>query len=373
MNLPQEVAQMHVLVDGTAFENATQRGIQRYFCELLPRLGNSVAIDMMLRGPVLGEVPSCCHPLRVHRPWAQARNPVLRRIGRHLPERGAQRLHNGHQLFHSTFYTAPPVEGLPEVVTVHDMILERFAHLFSNYVDETVALKRRCIEAARVCIAASQATADELVAFYPQVTRRVMVIHHGAEHLTPRVRGPVVEPQNLPPGPYVLFVGERGGYKNFRTLLDAVAGLGWPAGLSLVVVGPRWGEAEVLLLRRLGLADRVIHAGRVLDAQLAGWYRRAAALVVPSLAEGFGFPALEAQSFGTPVLCSRVPIFTEVLGESAEYFDPRLAESIQEAAVRALDPAWHARLSAAGFANLRRFQWSRCAELTLQAYQKALA
>jgi glycosyltransferase involved in cell wall biosynthesis len=365
--------QVHLLVDGMAFENASQRGIQRYFRELLPRLGDSVAIDMLLHSPALGQIPSCCHPLPLYRAWADAHNPLLRRIGRHLPERGAKRLHNGHQLFHSTFFSTPPVEGLREVVTIHDMILERFSHLFSNFVDETVAIKRRAIETARVCIAASRATAAELVAFYPQVAERIVVIYHGADHLEARAREPIVEPPGHPQGPYVLYVGDRGGYKNFRTLLEAAAGSRWPARLTLVVTGPPWSQAELLLLRRLGLGDRLIHAGRASDAQLAGWYRRAAAVVVPALVEGFGFPALEAQGFGTPVLCSNVPIFREVLGDSADYFDPRLEESIQEAAAKALDPAWRARLSAAGSANLRRFTWDRCAQLTLQAYHKALA
>jgi glycosyltransferase involved in cell wall biosynthesis len=355
------------------FENPAQRGIQRYFRELLPRLGGPVTTDILLRGPASGGLPAGCRELRLSRPWSHARNPVLRRLGRRLPERGWKSVCSGHDLFHSSFYSAPPVVGLREVVTVHDMILERFPHLFHNYVDETVALKRRCIEAARVCIAISQATADELAAFYPEAASRVVVIHNGAEHLVSRASEVPATPAGTPSGAYVFFVGDRGGYKNFWTLLEALAGRRWPARLGLVVAGPPWTEAEALLLRRLGVAGRVVHAGRVSDAELAGLYRSAAALIVPALVEGFGFPALEAQSFGTPVLCSLIPVFTEVLGSSAGYFDPRRAESIAEAAAQVFDPAWRAGLSAAGTANLQRFRWSRCAELTLEAYQRALA
>lgn len=364
---------MHLLIDGVAFENADQRGVQRYFRELLPRLGGAVEIDLLLRAPAPGGVPAGCRVLRLERPLVNAASPLLRKIGRRLPRRGWTNLRNGHQVFHSTFYSTPPVEGLREVVTVHDMILERFPHLFGRLVDETVAMKRRAIEAATVCIAISQATADQLAAFYPHVAGRTVVIHHGADHLVARAAGGETRGGGEAGEPYFLFVGERGGYKNFRTLLDAAAGREWPRGPRLVVAGPAFSGAEALLVRRLGLGDRVVHAGVVTDEDLASLYCRAAALIVPSLDEGFGFPVLEAQSFGTPVLCSRIPIFNEVLGDSAEYFDPRLAESIGAAATRVLEPHRRSELSAAGAVNLRRFEWSRCADLTRQAYQKAVA
>lgn len=369
--MKQNEPSMHVLLDGVAFENDQQRGVRRYFHELVPRLGDTVAVDMLLRCPAVGELPSRCRSLRLARPMADAASPLLRKIGRRLPERGWANLRNGHQLFHSTFYGPAPVADLPEVVTVHDMILERYPHLFSHLVDETIAMKKRAIESARVCIAISQATADELAAFYPHVAERTVVIHHGADHLIDRA--PEAAPPEVADKSFILFVGDRGGYKNFRVLLEAAAGRDWPPGLGIVVVGGAFSAAEALLLRAMGLEERVTHAGRVGDAELAGLYRRAAALVVPSLDEGFGFPGLEAQSFGTPVLCSRIRVFEEILGESAEYFDPRLAESIAAAAGKVSDPAWRRRLVEAGMENLRRFTWARCAELTRQAYQKAVA
>ena len=363
---------IRILVDGMAFESP-QWGIQRYFREVLPRLEPAVAIDILLHAPALGELSPSWRPLMLSRPWSHSRHRLLRQIGSRLPERGRGQLRGGYELFQSSYYSTSPVEGLREVITVHDMILERFPHLFHNHVDETVAIKRRCIAAAQVCIAVSQATADELVAFYPDAAPRVVVIHHGADHLASRAADTAAAPPKAPGGPYVLFVGDRGGYKNFRTLLEALAGHGWPGRLRLVVAGSPWSATEVILLRRLGVDGRIVHAGRVSDAELAGLYRGAAAVILPALAEGFGFPALEAQSFGTPVLCSRIPVFTETLGNSAGYFDPRLAESIQEAAAQVFDPAWRARLAAAGQVNLGRFRWSRCAELTLQVYQRAVA
>ena len=161
------------------------------------------------------------------------------------------------------------------------------------------------------------------------------MIHPAAEHL----QGSGAEPKGVETeDPYVLFVGDRLGYKNFATLVAAVAERGWPRQVNLKVVGTEFSEPEHRLLHYHGIEAKVIHAGRVTDAELKQLYQRASAFVFPSLCEGFGFPFLEAQHLGVPVLASDIPVFREIGGDSVTFFNPRDPQAIIGAMVKLLEP-----------------------------------
>jgi glycosyltransferase involved in cell wall biosynthesis len=171
----------------------------------------------------------------------------------------------------------------------------------------------------------------------------------------------------------LLFVGDRSGYKNFRLPLEAMTRRDFPRGMRLAVVGNPFSLPEELLVARLGLQSAVLHHGRVDDTRLRQLYGGAAALVSPSLCEGFGFPLLEAQSLRAPVLCSDIPVYHETGGDSVLYFDPVSPAALAAAAQRVLDPALADDLQQRGTANLARFTWARCAQLTLDAYRDLAA
>lgn len=361
---------MRIYSDGFVFENDRQRGIQRYHRELLSRVGMLDDVQLVLAWPAVATLPDNCSVSVL--PTARGRGPLAGLLARApvvSSEARRARLCAASDLFHSTFYTRPPAEGPVEVVTVHDMIVERFPDLFNPaLVDAAVAEKREAIASAARCIAVSHATAEDLAAIYPEHASKIRVVHHGVDHLAHAHGGE----SRLPDPPFSLYVGDRSGYKNFRCAAEAAACRGWPRSTPLVVVGPPFGDGETLMLRRLGLEERVIHLGRVADADLGSLYRSASVIVVPSLCEGFGFALLEAQALGAPLACSDIPVFRELVGEAAEFFDPRIAESLAGAVRRAVDPARAAQLRAAGAANASRYTWSRCASETREVYAEAL-
>ncbi len=130
-------------------------------------------------------------------------------------------------------------------------------------------------------------------------------------------------------------------------------------------------QFEPELERRAG--ERVRFLGWVDDATLDGLYRAATAFVLPSLAEGFGLPVLEAMLRGTPVACSRTSSLPEVAGDAAEYFDPLDVDEIAATLERLLaDSELRDRLRTAGLARAANFSWETAAVATLASYERAL-
>jgi len=169
----------------------------------------------------------------------------------------------------------------------------------------------------------------------------------------------------LPDGrPYVLYVGTLEPFKNLPTLLAAHAQVFPNAETALVVAGNGPPSDE-----------RVVALGVVEPAVLAGWYRGAALVAVPSLYECFGLPLLEAMASGTPALATRTPSLEEVGGAGCAWIDDPHDVPAWSAALAAItgDAGRRAQLTAAGLARANAFSWDRCAEETLAVLRRTAA
>jgi len=144
--------------------------------------------------------------------------------------------------------------------------------------------------------------------------------------------------------------------------------------LHLVLVGDisSGGHALREKVRAMGLLDAVRFPGFVLPHQIATLYSAAAAYVLPSLFEGFGLPALEAQACDTPLVCSNSSSLPEVAGEGAIYFNPHSVEEMADAIEKVLvDEDLRQDLLAKGRENLKRFSWEKSARETLAVLEEA--
>jgi len=169
---------------------------------------------------------------------------------------------------------------------------------------------------------------------------------------------------------YVLFVGEVEGRKNVATLATALGML--PSRLrsdtALVVAG----RAKHLPGRDAAGEVVVRMEGEVSDARLAALYRGAAALVFPSMYEGFGLPVLEAMAYGTPVIASDAASVPEAGGDAALYFSPADAGALADRLVDVLtDETLAADLRARGLVRAAAMSWDACAESTLKVIEDA--
>ena len=248
---------------------------------------------------------------------------------------------------------ALPLRGIGRsVLTVHDLSFEREPGLMPRK-DRLVfrtTVPRSARKADRV-IAVSTRTKEDLVDLYGIPAEKVTVIPHGVD--------PAFSPGDGDGAGFLLFVGAVQRRKDPRAALEAARDLQLP----LVIVGPEREPALAGELRGLGADLR----GYVDKADLAGLYRDAACLVVPSRYEGFGLPVLEAMASGTPVVAAPDAALVEVAGNAAVYAD---RDDLPGAILHALER--REELRAAGLARAAQFSWAEAARRTVQVYRELL-
>jgi len=163
--------------------------------------------------------------------------------------------------------------------------------------------------------------------------------------------------------------------KGLRYLLEAVASIAKERNIKVTVVGtPRKDKGVEKLVRKLGLDRFVEFTGRIEDKEFAPYYARATLAVVPSLYEGFGFPAGEAMACKTPVVSTTGGALPEVVGDAGVLVPPGDAKALEHAIVSLLDDSGRRqRLGEEGFRRVHEhFTWKRAAERMVAVYREAM-
>lgn len=275
-------------------------------------------------------------------------------------------------IVHETYFTArsPAPRGVPTVVTVYDMINEKFSAEFSKH-ERNSTLKRMATQRAAHVICISESTRKDLLEAFDLPENKVSVVYLGVDILSPAIP----KNGNTKNKPYILYVGHRGGYKNFEGFVRAYASSLWLRNNFNISCfgGSAFSSDEIKFFAALGLANDQISQVNGDDGELARTYKSAALLVYPSLYEGFGIPPLEAMSQGCPVACSNISSIPEVVGDAGEYFDPGDTESMRVAMERVLNSNTRmSELIERGRLRCNQFSWKRCADETLAVYRSLL-
>ena len=283
-------------------------------------------------------------------------------------------------LVHFPHYNLPLLHPVPFVVTVHDLFSFDFPEIHSGPLPRTInrLLLRSAVRHAERIITPSAATAQALTDRFPRAGARVVPIAEAADaRFSPahdRAGESAWQARLGVRPPYVLYLGQWKTYKNLTILLQPVAAVRAELpSAQLVVAGDDPRHPEVRQQAATLPPGSVVFPGRLPEAAVPDLYRGAAAVVLPSRAEGFGLPVIEAMACGVPVVCSDLPVLREIADGIAIFCDPTSAESfsrgILEALARPLAEADRQRAAR----RAATFSWDRAARQTVAVYESALA
>ena len=373
---------MKVIFDSQIFSAQEYGGISRYFCELAKAFALNRSISIRIVAPMhinayitnlSGNVVkgfTCPAFIRSSQSkWAK----IIRRIFGLLLGDLATRAFNP-DVIHETYYSPIQFGGkkVKRVLTIYDMIHEKFSDQFPSS-DKTALYKSIAAKRADHVICISESTRRDAIDLLKLDPSKVSVTYLGFSRLGPVSLCPLGIEEIIKP--YILFVGNRAGYKNFKTLLNAYSESSLLRDHFQLI---SFGGGKFTELERLDIASYGLDGNSVLqffgdDQRLSNFYASANAFVYPSLYEGFGIPPLEAMANNCPVVCSNTSSIPEVVGNAGEYFDPYDAESVKNAIERVVgsEPKME-ELRHLGQERLHFFSWENCAIETLNIYKKIL-
>lgn len=275
-------------------------------------------------------------------------------------------------LVHFPHFSAPLAYLRRYIVTIHDLLISHYpssrATTLPSWVYAikvfvyTYTIKLVARRASHI-IAVSDYTKDDIVKLLNIPINKISVTHEGVDLVA--ASGQYHDTVN---SPYLLYVGAAYPHKNLERLIEAFNAYSQESPeMQLILVG----KHDFFYKRLIENAHnkQIVFPGYVSDIELANLYQNATAYIFPSLLEGFGLPALEAQAHGVPVISSNTGSLPEILGDSALYFNP---ENIQEmiSVIRTIcaDQNLQKQLREKGTANLRRFSWQEMAKKTHTIY-----
>lgn len=348
---------------------ARSSGIGTYLRQVVPlvfRAGSGMSPAMLGDVAELGDLDPGTEALRI-----PASAPIYS-VGEQLELR--RRIPRATRAFWSPHYNIPLFYAGPLIVTIHDVLhlarpeYVRHRHQRAYARLMFAAIRRR----ASAVICDSNFTADELRRLAGVDSGKMHVVHLGVEEAWFKDPGAAVPH----PRPYFVYVGNVKPHKNLRRLVRAFGALSDDLPHDLIIIGRRHGFISgdpIVAQEAARLGGRIVFTDHVSDADVRNFVGHADALVLPSLYEGFGLPALEGMAAGCPVIVSRAGSLPEVCGEAGVYIDPESEGQLADAMRRvAMDGQLREDLVEAGRVRARSFTWERCADHTRQILQDAI-
>jgi glycosyltransferase involved in cell wall biosynthesis len=221
-----------------------------------------------------------------------------------------------HHTYYSRFGFDLDQKKSLHVSTIHDMYEEKFKQ---TQLRRLIFNKKKYIKKSNLLLCVSQATRNELLHYYDIDNEKIVVNPLGVDQKIFRILEP--EDAKLNDKPFLLHVGKRENYKNFRIILHALANQNLKEIQLVNFSGMVPSIEEMRLIEKLGLTTRVKFVSGN-DKELNILYNSCLALVVPSLYEGFSLPIVEAYSSGARIIASRIPAHLEFTNLNLSFFDP---------------------------------------------------
>ena len=373
---------MKILLDPQIFNQQTYGGISRYYSEVFSILSKKKDVKIILPIYKSDNAYISKTQLLVENRLLNSLYSILSAVKistRSLRKKKSDKLldkffeENSYDLFVPTYYNPyflNKINGKPFVLTVYDMIHELMPQYFENDPYNVVEFKSILIKKASKIIAVSNNTKKDILKFYPQIDPdKIEVIYHGSSiKIEPNVK------VDLPPN-YILYVGSRADYKNFKFLVKAITPLlkANPNLKLLAAGGGKFDDDELKWIKSLCLENQIVQKS-FKENELGHFYQNAELFVFPSLYEGFGIPVLEAMATGCPIILTKHGSFPEIAGEAGIYFDSNSEEDLRDKIQMLLnDKKLRAKFAKKGLEQVKKYNWKDAAEKCLKVYKEAIS
>lgn len=356
----------YVLYDFQIFSFQKFGGISRYFCEIVRRMHMNTKLSIRYSNNYhlyqLHATGNSLHTKNIsfdidrRETWSENINYTKKCLQS-----------SSKYIFHPTYYDPYFLEYIgkkPYIITVHDMIYEKFPLLFPE-APLIIEQKRKVIKNATRIIAISENTKKDIVDILAVDPGKIDVVYHGVSMAANQ--DSIFEEL---PERYLLFVGGRYSYKNFQRFLDVFSLLVKDdKDLFLICVGNDFDLNELRLIEKLRLNNNIFQICAP-DNALAELYSKAELFVFPSLYEGFGLPILEAYACHCPVALSNTSCFPEIAGDAAVYFDPYSIDDMANTIKSVLyDRNKRNDLIVRGRERLKLYSWDKSVRETERVYK----
>ena len=386
---------MKILYDHQIFTFQNYGGISRYFCELMDQFSRDPDIEQTL-ALRYSRNENLFNRHALYKYWSSRSEllcdtpvfPIIQKITHinvlnrlRINQRESIRLlkKQDFDVLHPTYYDPYFLKDLkekPYVLTVHDMIHELYPDFFSPN-DMIKICKNQLIENADSIIAVSESTKNDIIKLSHVDPNKIHVIYHGNpfESTAQTIQEDSSFNSLLLKKPYLLYVGNRMGYKNFIFFINSIAKLlKKDKGLHVYCAGGGpFTQFELKILSEQNLASKV-HLVKTNEHIMQQLYENAQIFVFPSLYEGFGLPILEAFSCGCPAILSNSSSLPEIGADAACYFDPDDPESLIQSIEAVLsDNYYREQIIKKGFERLKLFSWEKTARDTKKVYHDLLS
>jgi len=260
-------------------------------------------------------------------------------------------MNNNYDCLHLTYMNKNIINlnNRPLITTIHDLIPEIKKKFFSN-INYFINLKYFLINKSSKIITVSNTSKKDMLNFYKVAEKKIKVIYPTLFNYQLRKKE-ILIPKN-----FLLYVGHRNGYKNFKVLLKSFVNIHKKYDLYLICVG---GEIltnfEKKQLSDLKVTDKIIFVS-LTDEELNYCYSKALCFIYPSLYEGFGKTILEAAINNCITICSDIPAFKETAGDSVLYFNPNNSDQLQHSIINIIEGKIE-NLRNKMYKNLKRFSY----------------
>lgn len=283
-------------------------------------------------------------------------------------------------LIHFAHFNVPFFLKNKIIITVHDLTLiyypDRRASTLPPFFYQIKYkvfkwLFKRNLLKAKMIIAPSNYVKNDLLKYYNLADNKVRVIYEGINQQNIKVNNELLVKYKINK-PYIFYIGSAYPHKNLERLIKAFNQINIEKKYQLVIAGKNDYFMEKLknwVTNSFNERDDIVFTGFINDSELPTLFKLAALFIFPSLSEGFGLPAIEAQYFGCPVVASNQTCLKEVLGKGAIYFNPFDHNDIINKILLLLNhQSLNHKLIKNGLNNQKKYSWEKMAEETLNIY-----